>query len=606
MEEMGRIMNNPNNADRHTAPVMEEVRNPNFDRNSQELLKKTTGLDMSGVMDQEPTKEDRYEYPDKDRPSADTNIPQVYPPNRDIPIGAKVNPDGTWSKTYDNVDQDIYNEAIQKADKKMQDNSAKNDLLAAAVAAASDEEERLGHAAASLDDEEKVRDLYENDPRADGLNTRIDASGNRVKMDADGIPNIQYTQDDVVVTRRKDDVKNLVDPVDSYESGSTYDLTPSYEYEEEANPNQEDDNKHEVEDTDSQQFGEYLSTLEATVPTFDKSLVQVTKNRQIDIVPSNRNKSGKYLNDQAFMNSITKFKKDNFTTVSIPLVNSGFTIEIVGTGPIDLINLYYRVTENTTSMEYELEKMRAVMRNVVGTHPRIDPMQLRNMIHYADYDLMSYAHVCATLDKVENLYNCDECGKPFRVTSDSKTMILNYDEIHKKAMEFDQADDIDRYSLLTKNYKFTTEGLFEITIGHPSYSDNVHIKEQIKAYSEQLKSPEKERFIGMEDTLIFIRSIKMPNGVITSNAYQVFSAMNMLTPGDLFYIEKQIEKLRSAIIHPQFGMRDVICPHCGKHISEITYEKNSLNDLVFYHALVTRLLMEADQSEKSGENGRNE
>ena len=503
MEEMGKIMNNPNNADRHTGPVMEEVRNPNFDRNSQDLLKKTTGLDMGDVMKQQQKEEGRYEYPDTDRPATDAHVPQVYPPKSDIPIGAKVNPDGTWSKTYDNVDQDIYNEAIQKADDRMKNNSAKNDLLAAAVAAASGEEERLSHAASTLNDEEKVRDLYENDPRADGLNSNMDASGNRVKMDSDGIPNIQYAQNDVVVTRRKDDVKNLVDPVDSYDNGSMDDLTPSYEYEEEQNPNQEEDHAAALEDNaDSQQFGKYVSSLEVAKPTFDKSLVQVTKNRRIDIVPSNRNKSGKYLNDQAFLNSITKFKKDNFTTVSIPLVNSGFTIEIVGTGPVDLINLYYRVTENTTSMEYELEKMKAVMRNVVGTHPRIDPMQLRNMIHYADYDLMSYAHVCATLDKVENLYNCEECGKPFRVTSDSKTMILNYDEIYKKAMEFDQSDDIDRYSLLTKNYKFTTEGLFEVTIGHPSYADNVHIKEQIKVYSEHMNSPEKERFVGMEDTLI--------------------------------------------------------------------------------------------------------
>lgn len=596
MEDMSKIMSNPDNANRHSSPMIEEVANPNFTRNAADELRTMTGLPV-GEVPQPIKMEDRM--PITPGPAGTDTPPS------EIPQGAVVEEDGTWRKTYDpaTLDKEIYDAAIRRAEENVSKNSEKSDLMAAALRSVEDEEGRLADAASTLDDDNR-EELYHGDPRGAGMASNLDQAGNRVTMDSDGVPNVHYTPDTgVVVSQRRDDIQNMTDTVENYSTGSMDDLTPSYGYESQEEADMADDAAVKEEEASTQQFGKYISSMEEVSAAFDKSVVTVTKDRQIDVVPSGRNKNGKFLNDQAFLNSITKFKKDNFSTVSIPLVNSGFSIEIVGTGPVDLINLYYRVNENTDAADYELEKMRAVMRNVVGTRPHIDPMQLRNMIHFADYSLMSFAHICATLDKVENIYNCDECGKPFRVTADPKTMILNYDTIHTKAMEFDRATSVDEHSLLTRNYKFTTESRFEITIGHPSYADSVHIKEQIKSYSQGMNEILRTRFVGMEDTLMYIRFVKMPNGVITSNVYQAFTALNMLTPLDLFYVNEQISKLRESIVTPMFGMRDVVCPHCKKHMAELPYENNRLDDLVFYHALTTRLMMEAEKSGRGGENG---
>lgn len=365
------------------------------------------------------------------------------------------------------------------------------------------------------------------------------------------------------------------------------DLVPSYDYEEEEEPKVEE--KAPPTPGEAAEYSRYIRGLEIATTPYDKSVVSTVKDRQIDIVPSSRNKSGRFLNDGAFLNSITKFKKDNFSTVAVPLVNSGFIADIVGTGVVDLIQLYTKVSEDTTQMDYEIEKMRTVMRNVVGTHPRIDPNKLRDLIHYSDYEMMAYGHICATLDTIESVANCLECGKPFRINASPRALLLNMDELISKMEEIKAADSIEQHSLLTTNRKLVSKGLFEITIGHPSYGEFIRMMSQVKSYAENMQQLEATRFLGEAMNLYYIRQIKLPNNVIASNIYQIYLATTLLSDADYAMITDEIKLMQKDVLTPKFGIAKVTCPHCGKIITDVPY--SSLTDLVFFHSQVSQMLL---------------
>jgi hypothetical protein len=75
--------------------------------------------------------------------------------------------------------------------------------------------------------------------------------------------------------------------------------------------------------------------------------------------------------------------------------------------------------------------------------------------------------------------------------------------------------------------------------------------------------------------------------------YQRYIALGVLNESDYDDVVNAIAEMRKKILVPQFGISKVVCPHCGKVNTNITYR--DLNDLLFFHITVTRLLNQTAQ-----------
>lgn len=580
---------------------VERVPNENFDQH--DLLKKTTGLNIDPTTlpptpkRVEPVEESMNDQPVNQVPpqpqQPKVNIPSpeevshIEVPSAEDKINMAIN-DGMhvqesaekpeneqWVKLSAEPD---YTAAIRKRQEAVK--GGDNDILAAIDENLQTEGERLQNADAIMKSPEARKEVFQG----------------HGPSDEDMAPKVKY-EGNVSTEKTVRPSTRPFNPVaeDSNADVDVDDLLPSYytsEEEEEMEAEKETPKADENEApdvNDEAAYSEYIRNLEvAKVDPID-SVVRVVKNRQVDVVPA-KDKSGKFLGDQSFLNAINRFKRDNFTVISVPLVNSGFIADVVGTGEVDLTQLYTRVSEQTSRMDYDIEKMRTIIKNVVGTHPRIDAMQLRNKIHYRDFDMLAWGHICATLDTVEIVTNCDDCGKPFRITSSPRALLMNMDEMLKRQKEIEEADDINRYSLLVSNRKITTSNLFEITIGHPTYAEIIQQMGQLRKYATDgsFTQIETNRFINMADVLYQVRLIKLPNGVVTSNIYQVYHALNLLSEDDFKLVEDEIVDMRKEILEPKFGIAAVTCPHCGHAMHDIPYD--GLDDLVFFHTMVSRMM----------------
>lgn len=460
----------------------------------------------------------------------------------------------------------------------MKANAQRNDVINLISEAQANEEQRLADQEEYMSDPEKRAEKFQGQD--------IPGETRKVEYRTD------YKEDTPKQVERSQTASAFADEDD---------LLPSYDFEDiEPVPQADEQAEEEAKDAPKpgeKEYTEYLKNLETVdIPadTQNPSIISVVQEKvAVEPVPSNRMSKAKTMGDQAFMSSINKFKKDNFRSVSVPLVNSGFSVDIVGTGSVDLTLLYSAVDQNTLAVDYEIEKMRTIMRNVVGTHPQVDRNSLRNMIHFADYQLMAYAHIAATLKTVETIQTCDECGKDFHIIANSSDLILNMDELRDKMEKIKNADSINQYSLMAFDNKITTNGGFIINIGHPSYSEYIQYMSELKDTLEKLTSVQSARITQMSSILPYVRSVLLPNNVHTSTLYQRFIAITMLSDEDYNQLSNEINKMVEKIILPKFGIRNVECPHCKKINTNIAYE--NLNDLLFFHITVTRLLNEIEE-----------
>ncbi|MCM1230133.1 MAG: hypothetical protein NC489_08370 [Ruminococcus flavefaciens] len=371
-------------------------------------------------------------------------------------------------------------------------------------------------------------------------------------------------------------------------------LVPSYEMSDEeedaATPKAEDKADPIPGDDD---YGEFVRSLplEHYIPT--KTPVVTTK-REPTVVEKvddwNKKKNSQPLGDQAFFNAVAKFKKNNFGVKTIPLVNSGFFVDIVGSGVVDMQNMYMNVDKNTRMYDYQMEQMRVLIQNIVGTSPKINPNVLRDKIHYEDFDMIAYGHICATLDKVESVANCTECGKAFRMNGAPGELLLNMDELAEKAAQIRAADSIESVSLLSKYRVVNCVNGMTVTLGHPSYANGLGILNSFAAYYNNLPPLEANRFNSLLGTMRMIRKITLPNGIHTNSLLQIYEAIKLMTQEDLELVQHEISKMRKDVLKPKFGVREVRCPHCGKIVKNVEYE--DLMNMLFFHTQLSGLLNE--------------
>lgn len=474
---------------------------------------------------------------------------------------------------------DVEKEMVEEANRKMDQfvNAPMNNMIDALDDAVASEEARAQEAEEITSSQEEYQKF---------MGASADQQGDPNNIENMPVVRFERVKNTMIDGNR---VHRTTDPIlaTAQQSDAVEDLLPSYEMNEnEVAENEVDPTKEEtVPDTsDMDEYAKYVLNLEEVCMPESDTVVKVIRDRQIDTRGSNSKE--KFLNDQAFLNSINKFKRDNFATVSVPLVNSGFVAEVVGTGAVDLLQLYQQVNDQTSRLDYELEKLKIVMRNIVGTEPKVHPMDLRNMIHYQDYNMLAWALVCATLDTVESAATCQECGKSFRVSSSPKDMVINMPELETRLNEIRSAKNIEQYSLMTTDQVICTDRQFSVTLGHPSYAEYVRTVSQIRDILTSNDSMVFQRsFANVSNMLYYIRNIKMPNGVITANAYQHYSALQLLGSTELGEIEKCIDKMRSESMIPKFGFAHVTCPHCGKTLTNIGYQ--DIDEMLFFHTMVT-------------------
>ena len=276
------------------------------------------------------------------------------------------------------VDRDIARERNAKIDRQLQQKN--NDMVDLLKGVAQDETKRTDRLTGALhNDEERKKIFNGEDPAENNGKVTYRAPIGDATDNAD--------VDATVRTTRRTEIDEggfasyatpRVDPDD---------LVPSYDYEEEENePSADGTESNEEERPTAEQsdsdYAKYIKNLEVSTveEAEDPILITVKKKAKVEPVSSGRMSKSKIVQDQAFLNAVNKFKRDNFRVVNVPLVNSGFSVDVVGTGPVDLTLLYRNIGQNTNDMEYELERMRTVLRNVVASHPQVDKNDLRNLL----------------------------------------------------------------------------------------------------------------------------------------------------------------------------------------------------------------------------------
>lgn len=457
---------------------------------------------------------------------------------------------------------------FEESDRKFKENQQKKQAEMARLfeGAIADEEDRLKRLDNTLQDDAKREELL--GPAQDR------PSGN-----------VSYDQ--ISLAERNKINRQSTDPVID-----PYDLMPAYSNEEEntETPNADgEDDKDKVPNPADSEYGQFIREMEhVTLPDTDISAVRTLRDPVVEISDSGRNRNAQPLGDQAFMNAITKFKKDKFGKVTVVLPNSGFLCDIVGTGVVDLTNLYMNVDQDMSTYDYQMEQMRTIIKNVTGTNPKIDPRDLANMIHHRDFSMMAYGHICATMKTVETVANCTECGKPFRITSRPGNLLINQDEMRERLARIENAPNIESNSLMSRNRTVHTSIGIEVTIGHPSYSELMRCIRGFMSYSQNMTSADAHRFESMLQLLNMIRKIRLPNNVTANNIFQNYQALQLLSQEDLEMINREVNDMNKDVIEPKFGIKEVTCPHCKQVVKDIAYD--GLLDLLFYHTTVSSYL----------------
>lgn len=311
----------------------------------------------------------------------------------------------------------------------------------------------------------------------------------------------------------------------------------------------------------------------------------------------NANRSSRAIGDQAFDNLVSNFKRDNCGVVSVPLVNSGFCVDMVGSGVVDVETLYGPLDRNADPRQYRISQMKTVIRNIAGTYPPVEKRSIMSMIHRYDFDLMVFGHVCATIRTVQTAITCPKCGANFRVECDTANLLLNENEIMEKRAIIETAERAEDNSLLATRREVETSDGFVISIGHPTYYEYMRMLENYPTMTERMDEVEKRRFDTMSNMMAMIRSIRFPNGAASSNLYQHYKAFGLLGDRDATTVQEIIAEMEKEVIIPRLGIREVRCPRCGEVIRDTAFE--SMADLIFLHATISDLLRKAESGDVS-------
>ncbi len=428
----------------------------------------------------------------------------------------------------------------------------------------------------ALDEEDKRFERIDNALKNDEIRADLQPEGANIEYN----PNMDVEDER---PKRKQRVEEMVDE----------DWLPSYD-DEDVPKEEREPEIEEVDDEDDEDLSEVIRTMDVLEyeSEVESPAKEIRKKGVADIKKQYRNRT--FSND-AFLTEVNKFKKENFASFTVPLINSGFIVQLVGSGVNELTQLYTNVNSNIDATDYELFKMRTILKGVIGSKPHIDSMKLSNRISYSDYTMMAWGHVCATLETVQNATTCPKCSNNFRITAKPEDLLINKEEILERAALIEASTFSDEYSLLTKGETLITRNGFAVTIAPPSYKRAVDILNETKAIASTMSDIEAKSFEEITPILHMITSITAPSGLKSNTLFQSYTLTTTMEPDDLIEIANKARVINEGIITPRFGAKDVCCPKCKHVINEIPYD-NDITSMVFYHTTVSNLLNQPDES----------
>lgn len=317
-------------------------------------------------------------------------------------------------------------------------------------------------------------------------------------------------------------------------------------------------------------------------PVSDSQAFMVKKeSSKFDIVKKEKDT---VLSDKSFLTSLNKVKKSLFSTITIPLLNSGFFAEVQGGGIMDMLQLYRDKLADTSNMEYDLERMKTFVRSIRTTTPSIPSESIISSIHESDYQLLALAYASATVKTLTQPNTCEHCNADFKIEMRPMDTILNIDEINERTQKLRNSNGL-QGSLLSDVHEVSTEYGLKVTLGHPTFLDYLKRMESLRVVIENDKT-EGYKFASNIKIVSMIRQIELPNGVKTSNAYQIYKAMSLFDESLYELIDAKILEMQKDLIIPQFGIKKVDCPVCGKTVENINI--GAIDDLIFFHIMVTQ------------------
>lgn len=292
--------------------------------------------------------------------------------------------------------------------------------------------------------------------------------------------------------------------------------------------------------------------------------------------------------EQSFMNALANLKTSRYRRVNIPLVNTGVIATVIGTGAVDMQLLYSNVDNGTRAMDYEIERMKATLKGCIGTHPKMEG-RLADNIHYADYQMMAYARLCATFTELKLMGTCPECQGEMRFTANPVDALLNGEKMEERIAQINAAESMEDVSYMTTEYEMHIDDLdMTIRIGHPSYQQMLRVYDAMKsimANTDANTAFDRENFWRYSRILPFIRSLRLGSGQVSPSIWQTYQALKFLSVSDFKELTDTIKPMTEAIITPEFGFSGLVCPHCGK---VVTIHYDTLDELIFYHIMVSQ------------------
>lgn len=282
--------------------------------------------------------------------------------------------------------------------------------------------------------------------------------------------------------------------------------------------------------------------------------------------------------------------------VTIPLVNSGISIDMIGAGALDHVEIYSTEPEQLQLTDI-LKRMRIAGKHIVNVSPKIPGDKLLANISYMDYQLVSFGFAAATTPEIDIPSTCDaeNCNTAFVARTKTIETLLNGDEIENRWKELMLIPENER------DYKKTAtvdmfDGFMKFIIEIPSYEK---VKRDYTSINEAVnlrKLDEDAR--DLAPIIINIVSIEVDD-VISDTSIRIYKILKTLSTEELDTLRETIAKIFEDIIAPEFGIK-VNCPKCGK---ENTIHISSVDEMVFYHLWAGRLLKRVESQRKAMMNG---